>query len=252
MPRLPRPALCALLVTALTGALPAGLPALAQTSLAAAPASSALSVDQARQAAIRILEAIKTGNAQARFEQFAPDMQAVTSPAMIAATMRSQPKVLGYSLLSVNSGLHGSIVEAELRTKLGNRVLFLVLTPQGRIQRYYIDRADDRTSIVALDFVRALSSGHFISAQSFLAPDFQAEISPAVLQSKWLELQRVTGNFVSLGRAIEAESTAEMHLVLVNMKFNRLSDNLFLIFNKDNQIIGLDFPQAVEANASVR
>jgi hypothetical protein len=254
MPRLPGPALCAVLVTALTGPLQGALPALAQTTAqpASSAASTALSVDQARQAAIRILEAVKTGNAQARFQQFSPEMQAVTSPSMIAATMRTQPKILGYSLLSVRSGLQGSIVEAELRTKLGNRVLFLVLTPTGRIQRYYIDRADDPSSTVALNFVRAVSTGNFITAQSFLAPDFQAEITPAALQSKWLELQRLTGNFKSLGRAIEAESTPDARLVLVNVNFNRLSDNLFLVFNSDNQIIGIDFPEVSPGGASVR
>jgi len=258
MPRLSRPALCAVLVTALAGPLQVIQPALAQTTVqpqaqpVSAPAGTALSVDQARRAAVRILEAVKSGNAQARFQQFSPEMQAVTSPSMIAATMRTQPKVLGYTLLSVRSGLQGSIVEAELRTKLGNRVLFLVLTPTGRIQRYYIDRADDSTSTVALDFVRAVSSGNFITAQSFLAPAFQAEITPAALQSKWLDLQRETGNFKSLGRAIEAESTPDMRLVLVNINFNRLSDNLFLIFNSDNQIIGVDFPEVTPGSASVR
>jgi hypothetical protein len=33
-----------------------------------------------------------------------------------------------------------------------------------------------------------------------------------------------------------------MKLVIVNVEFNRLSDNLFVILDNRNQIIGVDFP----------
>jgi hypothetical protein len=200
-------------------------------------------VEQARAAAIRILNAVKSGNAQARFAQFSPEMQAVTSPSMIAATMRTQPKVLSYELLSVRSGMSGSTVEAELTTKAGKRVVFMVLNSAGKIERYYIDRADDASSTVALQFVQAVSTGNFITAQSFLSPGVQEELTPAVLQSKWLGLQRETGTFVKVGRAVEAETTPDTRLVLVNVHFNRLTDNIYVILNSENQITGVDFPE---------
>ena len=239
MLRLLRPALPALLATSLLGA--ATFPPTAQAQGAAS--SSALSVEQARAAAIRILDAVKSGNAQARFDQFSPEMQAVTSPSMIAAPMRTQPKVLRYELLSVRSGMAGSTVEAELTTKAGKRVVFMVLNSAGKIERYYIDRADDASSTVALQFVQAISTGNFITAQSFLSPGVQQELTPAVLQSKWLELQRETGNFLKVGRAVEAETTPDTRLVLVNVQFNRLADNLYVILNSENQITGVDFPE---------
>ena len=245
MPRLPRPAALVLLATALLGSglTPPALRAQPAASATAAAASPALSVEQARAAAVRILEAIKTGDANARYAQFSDALKAVSSPSMVAATMRSQPKVIGYQLLSVRSGLTSSTVEAELRTARGNRVLFIVINGKGQIERYYVDRADDPTSKVALQFVQAISTGHFISAHSFLSPSFQKEISPASLQAKWLGLQRETGSFVKLGRAVEAESTPDMRLVLVNVQFNRLSDNLYVILDSSNEIIGVDFPE---------
>ena len=238
-----RPALPVLLAASLLGAsaLPAAVQA--QPSAAQTNSGSALSVEQARAAAIRILNAVKSGNAQARFAQFSPEMQAVTSPSMIAATMRTQPKVLSYELLSVRSGMSGSTVEAEITTKAGKRVVFMVLNSAGKIERYYIDRADDASSTVALQFVQAVSTGNFITAQSFLSPSVQQELTPAVLQRKWLGLQRATGTFVKVGRAVEAESTPDTRLVLVNVQFNRLSDNLYVILNSDNQITGVDFPE---------
>lgn len=226
--------------------------ALDATPNPAAGTAPALSVEQARAAARRILAALQSRDAQARFAQFAPEMQAITSPSMIEATMRTQPRVLSYELLSVRSGLNNSIVEAELRTQAGNRVVFMVLNRDGRIERYYLDRSDDKNSLVALQFVKAVSTGHFITAHSFLAPDLQKEITPASLQSKWQELQKQTGQFVQVGRAVEAERSKDSQLVLVNVQFNRLSDNLFVILNSSNQIVGLDFPEILTGPASVR
>jgi hypothetical protein len=242
-----RSALPALLAASLIGAAATAplLPAQAGAAgkSAASNSGTALSVEQARAAAVRILNAVKDGDAKARFAQFSPQLQAVTSPSMIAATMRTQPKVLSYELLSVRSGMSGSTVEAELTTKAGKRVVFMVLNNSGKIDRYYIDRADDASSQVALQFVQAVSTGNFITAQSFLSPGVQEDLTPAVLQSKWLELQRETGTFVKVGRAVEAETTPDTRLVLVNVQFNRLADNLYVILNSENQITGVDFPE---------
>jgi len=46
---------------------------------------------------------------------------------------------------------------------------------------------------------------------------------------------------------VEAESSADARLVLVNVEFNRLSDNVFVILNASNQVTGVDFP--AEPNA---
>ena len=251
MLRLLRPALATLVTASLLSAAPSLPVARAQTP-SASGSGNALTVEQARAAAVRVLEAIKSGDANARYAQFAPSMQAITSPSMIAATMRTQPKVRGYELLSVRGGLDGSTVEAELNTTAGNRVVFMVLDRQGRIERYYVDRADDATSKVALRFVEAVATGNFITAQSFLSPAVQQELTPAALQSKWLGLQRETGTFVKVGRAVEAESTPDTRLVLVNVQFNRLSDNLYVILNSENQITGVDFPDVPAGPKPVR
>jgi hypothetical protein len=243
-----RPLCSGLVALGLMAATPLLAPAKAEAQgQPIAPAQgTALTVEQARAAAVRILEAVKRGDANARFAQFTPELQAVTSPSMIAATMRSQPKVLGYSLLSVRSGRATSTVEAEIRTSAGERVVFMVLNPKGLIERYYFDRTDDDSSKVALQFVRAISSGNYISAQSFLSPLVQQELTPAILQTRWSELERETGRFVSVGRAVEADSTPDSRLVLVNVTFKRLTESLFVILNNANQITGIDFPEIVK------
>jgi hypothetical protein len=115
-----------------------------------------------------------------------------------------------------------------------------------------VDRTDDPTSRVAEQFVQALSTGNFITAHSFLSPQFQKDISPQALQTKWLNLQRRTGLFQQVGRVVEAESTPDSHLVLVNVRFNRLSDNLFVILDANNQVTGVDFPREANPPSPVR
>lgn len=211
-----------------------------------ASASSGLSVEQARASANAILEAEKRRDAQTRFSQFAPDLQQVTSPAMIAETMAKRPAIRSWKLLSVQRGLQSTTVEAALDTSAGKQDLFIVLNDKGQLTGYYVDRTDATPAKVAGQFVRALSAGHYISARSYLSPNLQREISAAELQARWQELQRETGNFVKVNRVIEAASNDEQKLVLVNTTFNRLTDNLFVLLDANNLIFNVDFPNETE------
>lgn len=202
-----------------------------------------LSVEAARAAADRILEAVKSRDANRRYATFSDALKAVSSPAMVAETIRQQPQLLSWTLLSVRRGLRSTTVEVALKTTAGQRDLFMVLNGQGQLDGYHLDLTDAKASRVAADFVRALSGGHFISARSFLSLPLQEELTAAVLQAKWQQLQRYTGNFVRVNRVVEAERSGDSQLVLVNTEFNRVTDSLFVILNGSNEIVGVDFPQ---------
>jgi hypothetical protein len=217
-----------------------------QSAAAGSPtdvAQAPLTVEEARAAAERILKAVQSRDPNLRFAQFSPELQAISSPAMVADTMRTQPKLLSWTLLSVRGGLASTTVEASLKTSDGVRDLFMVLDSQGRLSGYHFDLTDAEASRVAADFVRELSRGHFISARSYLALPLQEELTPATLQAKWQQLQRSTGNFVKVVRVVEASRSGDSQLVLVNTAFNRVTDNLFVILNTNNEITGVDFPK---------
>jgi hypothetical protein len=59
--------------------------------------SAALSEERARAAAEQILKALKDGDAEARFAQFAPKLQRMTSPPMVRSHLRNQPRILSWS-----------------------------------------------------------------------------------------------------------------------------------------------------------
>ncbi len=217
--------------------------AASQSPAASTPAAEqALTEAQARTVANLILQAVKTGNANARYNQFADELKAVTSPSMVQRTMKTQPKLLSWKLVSISRGVRNTTVEAALTTAKGPRDLFIVLNSNGKIVGYHFDRSDQAASKVAAAFVTALAGGQYISARSFLSLALQKEISPAALQQKWQELQQLTGNFIAVKKAVEANSTANARLVLVVTAFNRLTDNLFVILDDHNQIVGVDFP----------
>jgi hypothetical protein len=204
--------------------------------------SSALSELRARQAAERILTVVRNRDANARFAQFAPELQRVTSPSMIAATMKTQPQLLSWTITGVQPGYDSSTVEATLRTSRGTRQLVMVINDNGKLAGYHFDASDAPAERVVRDFVTALASGHFISASSFLSPAMQEEISQAALQARWQRLQGITGNFDRIVRVSRAENTPEMKLVIVTIRFNRLTDNLFVVLDNRNQIINVNFP----------
>lgn len=211
-----------------------------------------LSVEQARAAANRILEAVRSGDANLRYSQFSDALKAVSSPSMVAATMRTQPKLHRWTLLSVRSGLRSTTVEASLVTSKGQHDLFMVLNDEGKLTGYHLDLTDEAPSLVARNFVTALSQGHFITARSFLSLPMQKEIPADRLQMRWQELQRETGSFLRILKAVEVDSSGDERLVLVNTEFNRLSDSLFVILNTNNEIIGVDFPNDPIAPKPVR
>jgi cob(I)alamin adenosyltransferase len=46
-----------------------------------------------------------------------------------------------------------------------------------------------------------------------------------------------------VGKVVAAEHNENSQLVLVNTEFNRVSDTLFVVLNRSNEIISVDFPQ---------
>jgi Protein of unknown function (DUF3887) len=204
--------------------------------------SAALSEVRARAAAEQILKALKDGDAEARFAQFAPKLQRMTSPAMVRSHLQRQPRILSWTLVSVVPGVDSSAVEARLVTSAGPRQLLMIIDSQGRLEGYHFDAADVAAETVARQFVQALIEGRFVYASSLLGPNLQEEIPPAAMQRKWQALQQRTGNVVKVEKVARSEDTTDMKLVLVLTKFTRLSDNIFVILDRRNAIIGVDFP----------
>ena len=214
--------------------------------------SAAISEARARTAAERILAALKSGDANARYAQFSPELQRMTSPVLVQSHIRRQPKVLSWAITAVAPGVDSSTVEASLQTSAGRRDLLMVIDGDGRLEGYHFNVSDQPAEEVARKFIQALIEGRFVYAVSFLNPDLQTEIPPASLQRKWQNLQRLTGNFVRVRKINRSEHTPDMKLVMVTTEFTRLTDNLYVILDSANEIIGVDFPTEPTAPKAAR
>jgi hypothetical protein len=244
-----RPFSCSLVVVAACGLAGVGLvngPVRAQTAApAVAPASqasSAMVVARTKEAAERILVALRDGDANSRYGQFAPSLQRVTSPTMIRQRMDMMPKLLRWTLGPVVPGQDSSTITARLLTSAGPRDLLMVIDANGRLEGYHFDAADQPAETVARQFVELISQGRYISSNSLLSPELQSEIPPASMQLKWQRLQRLTGDFVAIKKVLRSESSGDQKLVLVKIEFRRITDTLFVILDGRNQIVGVDFP----------
>lgn len=235
-----------------SGLLPGlGVPASAQAPARATGSGSSvsgnttrpISASEAINAAERILTTLRDGDANARYAQFSDELKRISSPSMVAETLRSQPRLISWSIIQVRRGLSSTAVDVELSTAAGPRQILLVLNNNGRLAGYHLGRTDQPAAAVVDGFVRSLSSGHYISASSFLSPALARELTPAVLQERWQTLQRYTGQFIAFEESRVAESNPEQKLVLVTTRFNRLTDQLFVILDTDNRIVGIDFPR---------
>jgi len=185
--------------------------------------TAAMAEQSARQAAERILTAVRNRDANAYFALLAPAPQRVSSPAMAARALQRLP---------------------QLQTSAGPREVLLVVDGKGRLEGYHVNASDAKTEDVVRAFMQALSSGYYVTASSFLSERLREEIPQPVLQRKWQNLQSITGQFQRIKKITRAESNDQMKLVIVSTQFNRLTDNLYVILDAQNQIIGVDFPDS--------
>lgn len=236
--------LLALLVAAAGIALLPPTPALRAQTTTARETTAAMAEQSALQAANRILTAVRNRDANAYFALLAPDPQRVSSPAMAAQALQRLPKLESWRVSEVVPGLDSSSVTAQLTTSAGPREVLLVLDGSGRLEGYHVNVSDAKAEDVVRAFIQALSRGYFVTASSYLSERMREEIPQPVLQRKWLNLQAITGQFQGIKKITRAESNDQMKLVIVGTKFNRLTDNLYVILDTDNQIIGVDFPDA--------
>ena len=212
-------------------------------TLLAQTRSTGLSDTAAREAAERILEAVKQRDGKLRYSQFATALQKTSSPAMVQGSLDKWPQLESWTIESVRSGLSGnSSVEVELKNENGTRRGTLVINPEGQLVAQVFDFKDKKSTQVARAFMDAVTDGQFVTARSLLALDLQKEISPSALQNKWLKLQRGTGTFQKIDDVMEADHGSEGTLVLVETSFNRVTDNIFVILNSAHEITGVDFP----------
>jgi hypothetical protein len=229
--------------------LPAPLLAVIMASSAWLPpalASSALDPVQARRAAEVIIEGLRRKDNQAIYNLLAPELQRATTPERVRERLLLQEPILGSRIKEVLGGADDSTVEVEVVTAKGTGPLVLVIDDRGRLLGWERDLHATPVRQVATTFISALSKGNLVEARALLSLQLQEQISPQDMLNRWKDLEKLTGTFERVRGTVVASQGGDQQLVLVTTQFNRLTDNLFVILDSSNHIIGIDFPQQLK------
>ena len=229
---------------ALSLGLPCSLGALPLPTFAADASiqRTPLSPAQATKAAQILLKALANKDAKTIYSQLSEPLHSTTTTERIQQRLESRPhQVSGSRIVEVSSGLDDTTVDAMVMTAKGEIPLIMVLDESGKLIAWKWTGQALPIEQSAIDFVNDLASKRWVSARSLLELSFQQELKPEDLQRKWTKLDRVTGGFKKIETAIVASQGGEQQLVLVTIEFGNLTDNLFVIFNDQGEIINVDF-----------
>lgn len=213
----------------------------------AAPAAaqggpSALGVAESRSRAETLLEALRQRNGQRLFASLAPEVRRFTTAQAVQARIDQLAPFQSARVLEVESGADDSTIKAELIAGEQRRPLTLVIDPMGQLIAWRFDSSQLPIESLARNFVAEVAAGQVLTARSRLSLRLQEELPPATITARWQGLERRVGAFKDIKGTVVAHAGGEQQLVLVTTRFARLTDNLFVIFDDRNRIVGIDFP----------
>ena len=234
--------LAAVLSTPLVSVVSGGT-VLAQTQTATATPSTNLTAAQANEAARTLLEAIKGKDGVTIYNGLSDPLRNSTTTEAVQQRMNRSPRVTSYRISEISRGMDDTTVEAfaVVETRKGEVPLLLVLDDSGKLVAWKWVGTTLPIEDTALKFVNDLDAGRWIAARYYLDLDFQKELSPQDLQRKWTKLSRSLGGVQRVKSALVASQGGEQQLVLVTIEFGKVTDNLFVIFNRQGRIINVDF-----------
>lgn len=93
----------------------------------------------------------------------------------------------------------------------------------------------------AEEMINWLDEGEFVKAREVLAPQLQSEWSTEKIEGVWEDLLAETGPLKRVVN-LNAIETINSDLVVAILEFENATKKLIFIFDRDRQIIGVDFP----------
>lgn len=154
---------------------------------------------------------------------------------LIAATGPVK-KITGTKVINtINANL--VVVTAEFEKEKDDFIV--IFDAQGEIVGIDFPKIDPIDRIAEI-FVNALANNDYPRARGYLHPFLKIEIFPQQISTRWEELQRKMGRVKRVGKPQVSEGSS---VVLVPVEFEKTTQNLFLIFDDDGRITGVDIPQ---------
>lgn len=122
----------------------------------------------------------------------------------------------------------------------------------------FIFTFNDRGQVVGVDFpaigtieeiarivIQSLADNDFVGARGYLHAFLKTEIYPQQVQEKWQQLLEKTGDFKGI-KSVTVRPGSQVDgtdVVLVTVEFARVTEDIFVIFDDNRRITGIDVPE---------
>lgn len=184
--------------------------------------------------------------------------RSILAPALQSEWSAEKIQQLWEGDLLANTGAYQSIVKSKaidavnaqlivvtVKFDRGEKDLIVTLNPQQQIVG--LDFPETKSiEEIATEFVKALAAKDYAKARGYLHPLLKAEAFPEKVQQKWEDLVKVTGPYKQqVGYQVKKGSDLDgVDVVLVTIQFEKVTEDLFLVFDDQKQIVNIDFPEA--------
>ncbi|WP_017324726.1 DUF3887 domain-containing protein [Synechococcus sp. PCC 7336] len=93
----------------------------------------------------------------------------------------------------------------------------------------------------AEEFIDALNQGNFARVRGFIAESLREQFTEATIEQEWQEILETAGPFARRGQS-RYEWAVNTDFVAIELEFEHAAGDLLMVFDRQQQIVGLDFP----------
>lgn len=228
------------------------LPAKAQSQDVIFPPKIAQSSDAAqneaiKKKAIQVIDLLASGKYEQVRESFSPQLAQSLSSEEIK-------EIWEQSLQETGS------IKKELDAHVINTItadLVVIDTEFEKTKGQFIVTFNDEQQIVGINFpktssveqiseifVESLASKNYPKARGYLHPFLKTEVFPQQVQAEWEGLIQQNGQFKKIldTQSSSGSNTNKTDLVIVSIEFEKDTKDLFIIFDEERRIVGVDAP----------
>jgi DNA-binding TFAR19-related protein (PDSD5 family) len=236
-------------LTAVLGELPAKAETFTpKTTAEIAQAANAAQNQALQEKATQIIKLLSDGQYAKAREAVSPKLAVKLSAEqieqtwqnLIAGTGRLEKIVKSKVINTINADL----VVVTVKFQKVTDDFIVTFNKTGEIVGINFPKLDSIDRIAEI-FVNALANNDFTRARGYLHPFLKAELFSQQVEQKWNALIAQTGRVKRIvGTNTRTGSTAESNdVVIVTIEFAKTTQDMFVIFDKDRRIVGVDFPQ---------
>ena len=150
-------------------------------------------------------------------------------------------KVLGSKAIDV---INADVVKVSVQFAKGKEDILITFNKQQQLVAVNW-LSNKSVEDISTEFVNNLAKKDFARARSDFSPLLKTEFFAQNIQKSWENLLMRTGPFQKQisSQTKPGGTTAAANVVIVEIQFEKLTDNLFIFFNQDKQIVNVDFPE---------